>query len=67
MVDELDNEVADAIRQAITEALTAEREKNAINEEKFAEWFCREIPPGTVIANPKWWVPKILHAMKKKQ
>jgi hypothetical protein len=26
---------------------------------EFTEWLLREIPPGTVISNPKWWLPKI--------
>lgn len=25
----------------------------------FTEWLCREMPPGTIIGDPKWWAPKI--------
>lgn len=35
-----------------------EREKN------FEEWLIREMPPGTVIGDPKWWAPRILRAAR---
>lgn len=27
--------------------------------ESFADWLAREMPPGTVIGDPRWWAPKI--------
>lgn len=30
--------------------------------EKFADWLAREMPAGTVIADPAWWAPRILRA-----
>lgn len=30
--------------------------------EQFTEWLAREMPPGTVISNPRWWAPKIIRA-----
>ena len=35
----------------------------AVVPEGFVEWLCHEMRPGTVIANPKWWAPKIYRAM----
>lgn len=29
----------------------------------FTAWLCREMPAGTVIADPEWWVPRIARAM----
>jgi hypothetical protein len=31
--------------------------------ETFAQWFESQVPPGTVISNPRWWAPKIHRAM----
>ena len=28
----------------------------------FTEWLAREMPPGTVISDPRWWAPKIIRA-----
>ena len=28
----------------------------------FTEWLAREMPPGTVIGDPRWWAPKIIRA-----
>ena len=38
-------------------------ERRVMDEQFFTEWLCREMPAGTVIGNPKWWVPKILNAL----
>lgn len=27
--------------------------------DNFAEWLAHEMPPGTVINNPRWWAPRI--------
>lgn len=32
-------------------------------EQQFSEWLCREMPAGTIIGDPKWWVPKIVRAV----
>ena len=29
------------------------------------EYLCREMPAGTIIGDPKWWVSKIANAIKK--
>jgi hypothetical protein len=34
--------------------------RNAEATEDFASWLAREMPPGTVIASPAWWAPRIL-------
>ena len=31
--------------------------------EEFAQWFESQVPPGTVISNPRWWAPKIYRAL----
>ncbi len=31
--------------------------------DEFVAWLEREIPPGTVISNPKWWASKIYRAV----
>lgn len=31
-------------------------------EALFEDWLIREMPPGTVIGDPKWWAPRILRA-----
>lgn len=31
--------------------------EEALNE--FTEWLAREMPPGTVISDPRWWAPRI--------
>jgi hypothetical protein len=28
-------------------------------------YLCREMPAGTIIGDPKWWVPKIANAIKE--
>lgn len=28
-------------------------------------YLCREMPAGTIIGDPKWWVPKIASAIKE--
>ena len=30
---------------------------------EFAEWLAREMPPGTVINDPRWWAPRIVGAV----
>lgn len=36
-------------------------DRNAVQEaaKDFASWLTREMPPGTVIASPAWWAPRI--------
>jgi hypothetical protein len=29
----------------------------------FAAWFAHEVPPGTIISDPKWWAPRIYRAI----
>jgi len=29
----------------------------------FKQWFLSQIPSGTVISNPEWWIPRIHKAM----
>jgi hypothetical protein len=29
----------------------------------FAEWLAREMPPGTIISDPRWWAPRIEKAI----
>lgn len=36
----------------------------AVNAETFTAWLCEQMPQGTVIGDPKWWAPKILHAVR---
>lgn len=31
----------------------------------FADWLAREMPPGTVISNPRWWAPRIAAAYER--
>lgn len=33
----------------------------------FEEWLCREMPPNTVIADPKWWASRIERAVLRAQ
>ena len=34
------------------------------DDEKFADWLAREMPPGTTISNPYWWAPRIIRALE---
>ena len=36
-------------------------------EQQFAEWMRQEMPAGTVIGDPDWWVPRILKAATVEQ
>lgn len=31
----------------------------------FTEWLAREMPPGTVISDPRWWAPRIARALSR--
>jgi len=33
---------------------------DAKSRERFAKWLSKEMPPATVIADPKWWAARIL-------
>ena len=54
--DAADKELFDLLLKTTTE-------RRVMDEQFFTEWLCREMPAGTVIGNPKWWVPKILNAL----
>lgn len=38
----------------------------AINRDAFSEWLRQNMPAGTVIGDPEWWIPRILRALKSK-
>jgi hypothetical protein len=29
---------------------------------EFEAWMCKQVPPGTVVTDPKWWAPRIWRA-----
>lgn len=37
----------------------------AASEGGFADWLAHEMPPGTVISNPRWWAPRIERAIRR--
>lgn len=42
---------------------TERRELSEEASQELAEWFCREMPPGTVVGDPRWWAPRIVKAV----
>lgn len=47
---------------ALADRLALAQSGEAVSKEpspEFTEWLLREIPPGTVISSPKWWLPRI--------
>lgn len=57
------------VANAVVTIANQEAELDALRQQQgeppaeFVEWLCREIPPGTVISDPKWWAPRIYRAM----
>ena len=41
------------------------RELSEKAAQEFAEWLCREMPPGTIISNPRWWAPRIVRVVRR--
>lgn len=57
-------ELARAMR--VVEAAAWMRSAYKLSDEaslEFAEWLAREMPPGTVINDPRWWAPRIVRAV----
>jgi hypothetical protein len=42
-----------------------EQAEFVIDEASFAAWFAQQVPPGTIISNPAWWVPRILRRVRQ--
>lgn len=42
-----------------TQATLASVDASGEGLDDFTEWLAREMPPGTVISDPRWWAPRI--------
>ena len=49
----------------MTNSLWRKRQEPEALKLALEAYLCREMPAGTVIGDPKWWVPKIANAIKE--
>jgi len=58
--------VSDALNDALMQSVeTTPPADERAELESFTEWLCREMPPDTVIGDPKWWAPRIARALRR--
>lgn len=65
VLTQIDNMTSGMSRAALAEAEKAEPRRELSDEAslELAEWLAREMPPGTVINDPRWWAPRIVSAV----